>query len=125
MVGKRVRLVAHHVPSDPPDPLRWGAGSCLWESEGWCSFGHHEEPTRMWALLRQGWLIKHPTTYEYEMVGDSGERVGLELRVSLMGHRAKVVCATMPEVNLGASPSKLKSQLDSLEAVLSRFRETL
>lgn len=76
----------------------------------------------MWDVILQGYLTKLPVTEEYGIISDGGVIADLALRASLIGHHAKVVCATMPEVGAGLGADKLRNQLESLESVLSHIR---
>ncbi len=99
LVGERVYLATHHVPSDPIDPTRWGGGSCHWQPAGICPFGHHNVPTRLFNLTAQGVLVydlDHALkTGGWSVVGADGSHTILPLVLALPGHDGRLACATV------------------------------
>lgn len=98
-VGQRVRIAIHQLPEMPPDLLRWGGGSCLWQDAGHCPFGHHETPHRIYNVSGEGILL-----YDLDHKANSGgwwiQRFDgvqeiLPLAHALVGHRGRVACATV------------------------------
>jgi hypothetical protein len=124
-VGERVRLAAHHLPSDPVDPTRWGAGSCTYQP-GPCPFGHHIDPTRMYSFSAEGVLGRDGDAWTLAKFDGTVARIGLD---AMTGHRGRVACAPMIDVDAmrdSVTTSGIDGDIgvraDELRSVLERLR---
>jgi hypothetical protein len=104
--GRRVRLLAHHSPPEPPDNARWGGGSCMMESSGHCHFGHHEEPGNIFQFDATGDL--GPDDEGWGVVSNSGTQIHLYDGL-LVGHRSRIVVLAFPELQ------NMKAKVESLD----------
>lgn len=126
--GVRVRLLAHHRPTEPPDPARWGGGCCLLENTGRCHFGHHEDPRRLFSFNGGGvlrtadgeWLLEDDAT---------ATTVWLD---ALLGHRSQIVVMSSPDMGrieedvAGLDPGDMQdTTIDDLLARLRRTRDLI
>lgn len=92
-VGEHVRILAHHLPTQPHDSSRWGGGSCLFEAAGHCPFGHHEDPRQLFTLSVSGQLSE-----DGGWCAKMGDDVaGLHLNL-LVGHRSQLVLVRPADV---------------------------
>jgi hypothetical protein len=128
LLGQQVRLAAHHLPSDPIDPTRWGGGSCAYQTAGVCPYGHHQDSTRMYSFSGEGVLGQGP--------GGSGWTLtrfdGVQLQVGLgflEGHRGRVACAPLFDVEAmrdavvsSGMGADLGVRADELRSMLERLR---
>lgn len=100
--GQTFRLLAHHRPTEPVDNTRWGGGCCLYESSGFCPFGHHANPQHLYTFQAVGVL---------ECGGDTIRVVGEETKTPelayLVGHRSQIVMINRPD--MGDIDEKVKS----------------
>ena len=126
-VGERVRLAAHHLPSDPVDPTRWGGGSCTYQP-GPCPFGHHVDPTRMYSVTAEGVLGRDGDAWTLARFDGTTVSVGLD---ALVGHRGRVACAPMFDVEAmrdsvlsSGVDGDLGVKVDELRSVLDRLRRS-
>lgn len=125
VLGKRVALIAHHCPPDPPFKDRWGGGSCLLEPSGHCPCGHHERPD---------WLYSQTTAGVLQRGGDGwtvtkpdGEVVSLRLEW-LVGHTSQLVVTALP--NLDELKAELEKEMknptvEGIQARLTEMRDLL
>jgi len=128
--GQRVRLAAHHLPPNPPDPTKWGGGCCLWEQTGRCPAGHHARPTWLFNLSHEGILVQDGATWVVESF--DGTRTPFRLEEMLVGHQARVAAATVLDLEkmrdaLGAAGGSdevesLVERANDLHDLLSRIR---
>lgn len=132
LVGQKVQFAAHHVPSLPIDPTRWGAGSCLWQASGSCPFGHHQNPGSLFNVSEQGVLA-------YDLDHEKGEggwwiekfdggRVMLPLAHALSGHQARIAAATVlsvEEMRAALEEAGGVGSIDALGAKLSDVKDLL
>jgi hypothetical protein len=99
LVNEQVYFSTHHVPSDPIDPSRWGGGACLWQPAAMCPFGHHKNPSSLFNLTAQGFLVfdlDHTTkTGGWWVIGPDGSKTILPLTAFLPGHTGRVAAATV------------------------------
>lgn len=126
-VGERVRLAAHHLPSDPIDPTRWGGGSCTYQP-GLCPFGHHAYPTRMYSFSAEGILGRDGDAWTLTRFDGTVVPIGLE---ALVGHRGRVACAPVFDVEAmrdsvvsSGIDGDIGIKVDELRAVLERLRRS-
>jgi len=126
-IGQRVRLAAHHLPSDPIDPMRWGGGSCGYQP-GPCPVGHHLDPTRMYSFAGEGILDRDGSEWVLLRFDGAVVRVGLS---ALAGHRGRIVAA--PLIDVDAMRDQVVSagidadvgiRVDELRSVLDRLRRS-
>lgn len=125
MVGTRVRVAAHYVPSTPPDPARPGAGSCMWPV-GQCP-QHHGAPHWMFNVVGEGVLL---TTghgcWGVEQL--DGRVTSLPLGEVLPGHYARVAVASvftvdqMRDLVEGAGLSDVADKVTDLQGLLHRLK---
>jgi hypothetical protein len=109
-IDQRVTIALHHFPPVmPPDPEKWGGGSCLLQPMEWCQFGHHEHPHRFFSLSLEGILRQDGTRWFIEKF--DGTEVDLPFAF-LVGHYSRVACATMIDVD------KMKESLEKLRATM-------
>lgn len=128
LLGQQVRFAAHHLPSDPIDPTRWGGGSCAYQASGVCPYGHHQDPTRMYSFSGEGVLGQEPGGSSWTLTRFDGTTVQVNLGF-LEGHRGRVACAPLFSVDamrdavvssgIGAD---LGVRADELRSVLERLR---
>jgi hypothetical protein len=125
LVGVRVRLAAHHLPSTPIDPTRWGGGSCSFQPNP-CPFGHHADPTRMYSFSDEGVLGEDGDGWTLTRFDGRVVRAALS---NLDGHRGRVVAAPVVDVEamrdtVSASGvgADLGVRADQIRAVLERLR---
>lgn len=104
--GRRVRLLAHHSPPEPPDDARWGGGSCMMESSGHCHFGHHEDPGNIFQFDATGDLALDEDVWG--VIAKSGNHVQL-FDGFLVGHRARILALAFPEIQ------NMKAKIESLD----------
>lgn len=124
-IGSRVRIAAHHLPSDPIDPTRWGGGSCTY-GPGPCPFGHHTDPTRMFSYAGEGVLGRDGAAWTIARFDGTVDRVDLS---PLIGHQGRVVAAQVIDLEsmrdavaaAGIGP-ELGVRADELRQVLERLR---
>lgn len=126
-VGTRVRLAAHHLPSDPVDPTRWGGGSCGYQP-GPCPYGHHGDPTRMYSYTGEGVLGVDGDGWALTRFDGRVDRVGLS---ALVGHRGRVAVASVVDidamrdtVSVSGVEADLGVKVDELRSLLDRLRRT-
>ena len=140
LVGQKVQFAAHHLPSLPIDPTRWGAGSCMWQSAGHCPYGHHERPGDLFNVSVQGVLVydldHEKSSGDWWVEQFDGKRVPLPLALVLAGHQARIAAATVMSVEemrsalekagggsidaLGASVSNMQELLERLTSKVNR-----
>lgn len=102
LVGQRVYVAAHHVPSNPVDPTKWGGGSCFWQPAARCPFGHHVNPHSLYNLTAEGTLV-YDLDFQagaggWWVHGNDGGRHMLPWAVVLPGHTGRVAAATAMSV---------------------------
>lgn len=108
-VGQRVQLMAHHRPTEPHDPTRWGGGCCLFERAGHCPFGHHDAPQQLFAVQLSGVLRRDQGAWSVERDVDT-----FELHLDfLVGHRGQIL--VLRPANLAEIDDKVASLQGSLE----------
>ena len=106
-IDKHVSIALHHFPPVmPPDPDKWGGGSCLLQPMEWCPFGHHEHPHRFFTLSLEGFLRRAETRWFVEKF--DGTEADLPFSF-LVGHYSRVASATMIDVE------KMKESLDQMK----------
>ena len=127
MLGQQVRLAAHHLPSNPINPARWGGGSCEHQG-GICPFGHHQDPTRMYSFAGEG-VLKRSHHGKWLLSTFEGQLLVPQLD-DLCGHWGRVACVSVTAVermrdvvaksgldaNLGVRASELKDLLSRLRS---------
>lgn len=125
MVGTRVRVAAHYVPSTPPDPARAGAGSCLWPL-GQCP-QHRSTPHWMFNVVGEGALLSTgPGCWGVEQL--DGTVISLPLGEVLPGHHARVAAASvftvdqMRDLVEGAGLSDVADKVTDLHGLLHRLK---
>lgn len=126
LLGRSVVLVAHHCPPDPPDPARWGGGSCLLEGAGHCHAGHHERPGWLYEGKHRGTLVYEATSNEW-FTEHEGKRLKIYLDF-LVGHRSQIVVSALPSVE--DLQGKIKAEMenptiDGLQARIAEMRDLL
>jgi hypothetical protein len=114
---RNVQISAHHLPVMPPDPTRWGGGCCFWEqgragqfkaygsdTEPFCPFGHHHEPTKLFNLVAQGILHYKGEFYPSEdrVVIHQFDGTEVDFKTAfqsyLPGHRGRIAAATVVDI---------------------------
>jgi len=123
LLGARVRLAAHHLPSTPIDPTRWGGGSCSFQPER-CPFGHHVDPTRMYSFSDEGVLGEDGDGWTLTRFDGRVVRPALS---ALDGHRGRVVAAPVVDVEAMRDAASgvdvdIGVRADQIRAVLERLR---
>jgi len=118
MIGRPVRLSAHHFPPNPPDLTRRGAGACLY-APGACPVGHNTDAAWMYSYTGAG-VLGRKRDGRWRLTTDDGVVVdpGFE---ALYGHRARVVCVAADFTGGGAADS-LVGRVGELKAALDRLR---
>lgn len=106
MLGTRIRIAAHHLPPNPPDPNRWGGGCCLWESVGYCPAGHHTAPMSLHNFSEEGVLRQEGAVWS--LLDFRGHEHALDMVRWLNGHHARIAAATLLDVE------QMRESLDSL-----------
>lgn len=125
LLGERVRIAAHHLPSTPIDPTRWGGGSCTYQP-GPCPFGHHLNPTNMYSFSEEGILGKKDQ--EWTLTRFNGTVISLAFD-ALAGHQSRIACAPVVDIDTmrdslaasGIDPG-IGVTIDNLRATLNRLR---
>jgi len=93
LVGEEVQLAIHHLPANPPDPNRWGLGSCHFT--GACPAGHHVDPHKLLSVHGQGILRNVASRWWLDRFDGTQQEFPLHL---LEGHDARVAGATVFDV---------------------------
>jgi len=139
LIGQRVQLAMHHVPPMPIDATRWGGGSCLLEPTGYCPFGHHNDPNRMFNLAMDGVLVYDMDHKKGEggwwLQTFDGKKTMLPLTHVLLGHRGRIAAASITAVeemrdaleatgNL-AAVEDLGQKANDLQDLLSRLKQVV
>ena len=135
LVGQKVRVAAHHLPQLPIDANRWGGGSCMLQRTGYCPFGHHENPGRLFNISTEGILVydlDHANAEGGWWVEQfDGTRVALPLAHALVGHQSRVAAATATAIDemrdvvtqSGMEPvESLGNQVNDLTDLAERLR---
>lgn len=127
--GARVQFAVHHLPPNPPNPQRWGGGSCLWEGTGApCPAGHGEHPLFLFNIASDGVLGEESGTWFLDRF--DGTRLPLQLHM-LVGHHGRIASATLLSVEamrdvLGANGvdgvADLGVRADDLREILTRIK---
>ncbi len=125
MVGTRVRVAAHYVPSTPPDPTRPGAGSCMWPL-GRCQ-QHRGAPHWMFNVVGEGVLL---TTGQGRWGVEQLDGVVLDLPLGkvLPGHSARVAVASvftvdqMRDLVEGAGLTDVVDKVSDLQELLHKLK---
>jgi hypothetical protein len=127
LIGQHIRIAAHHLPSNPVDPTRWGGGSCTYQP-GLCPYQHHVDPTRMYSYTGEGVLdLRIGDNWVLTKFDGTVESVGLS---ALKGHQGRVAAAPIFSVEqmrdtVAASDiagADLGVRAEELKAVLNRLR---
>lgn len=113
--GRKVRMVMHFRPPDPPALEKWGGGCCYWEGAGDCPAGHHQNPKFLFQKAVVG-------RFQAEDMEIDGTKIPLDL---LEGHDARIVVLVdeLPkasDVNLGSMEERMV-ELDRLRAFLEEL----
>ena len=124
LVGTHVRVIAHHVVPNPPDPTRWGGGCCAWKPDP-CPAGHHLRPTWLYYVGSSGVLVAKDEDWCVE--DDWGDAHPLHLRTNLPGHAARLlVVSELSATNLDGVPSvvsDMRKRVEALGGVLDALRK--
>jgi hypothetical protein len=126
--GLLVHFVAHHCPPEPPQPDRWGGGSCLLEPTGRCHCGHHERPKWLYEIKTAGLLFRY--SEQWFVKGQTPHDLHLGF---LVGHYGQILCTAFPDpdgleaeieedVNSG-SVEALQNRITRLRDMLSQFNK--
>ena len=124
LVGSRVRVAVHLVPTMPLDPSARGAGSCRWREPG-CPAGHDEDPTALHAVSAEGFLRAEGNRWWVESFDGASTELGLE---RLPGHDARIVAATVADVSAmrdavsSSTAADLVERVVDLEAAIAKLR---
>ena len=94
LVGQDIHLAVHFLPSDPPNPERWGGGCCMWQPSQ-CPAGHHEHPDRLLNLAVRGVLGRDGDQWWIDQF--DGKRVQIPFTL-LDGHQGRVAAASVFDV---------------------------
>jgi hypothetical protein len=96
-VGKKVQVVAHHFPPEPPSRELWGGGCCYYQTsyEGaTCPFGHHANPNSLYELSVSG-ILRHEGD---DYVVETEDGIKHEIRLDyLIGHRSRLLIINQPD----------------------------
>jgi len=111
--GQEVQALIAHVPSQQQKD-RWGFGSCAFQTVGFCPFGHHLNPHKLFSMSGSGTLQK---------IGDWWGVSGLDFppRDTLVGHRCRVLI--VPHV-FHVEDSQVSDQLSELILTLSKLKNS-
>lgn len=91
--GHRLRVLAHHRPPEPIQQDRWGGGSCMFEGQGECPFGHHANPNHLFTFNKVGELRhRFLDGRDAWVVGADDLEVDL-----LVGHRSQITIINLPD----------------------------
>jgi hypothetical protein len=131
--NRKVRLAAHHLPADPIDPTRWGGGSCLWQRTiSDCPAGHQHRPTWLYNQSVEG-ILQQQSAGVWRVLQANGDIVVFDLITYLVGHNARIACASTAIVEnmrdmfpgkstsvdaIGHQVSDLKDLLDQLQKIV-------
>lgn len=122
-VGKKVRVAAHHLPTDPTaSPPKWGLGSCVWQAMGGeCPYGHNEHnPMDLFSISEEGVLVfdldhsKRSGGWWLEKF--DGTRMMLPLLWALNGHHGRIAAATALSIE-DMRDTVTKAGVDSVEGL--------
>jgi hypothetical protein len=118
LVGRKLVLLAHHRPLDPPDRDRWGGGACLYEPAGECPVGHHDRPGWLYTFHHVGTLSCAGS--KWAVTTDQGERHEPWL-AALVGHRSQIVLSALPDVEDLKAKLNLDEQPNTIEELQARI----
>jgi hypothetical protein len=107
-VGRKIRLSAHQMPTKPIDPARWGGGCCLWQPVGYCPYGHHKRPGRLYNQAGEGELVYKKCSGGWALRDPDGAWEMVPLSHALDGHVGRIVVATV------LSPEQLREAVSGL-----------
>jgi len=127
LLGKDLRLLAHHRPVEPMDQERWGGGCCFHESANSCPFGHHEKPLDLYTFNAVGVL----RVEGMKMFVDTRDGEVKEVLTGfLTGHRSQIVATSIPNMDeidekvQSFDPSNIENPtLENLTERLSDLRD--
>lgn len=120
LLGRKVSVVAHHEPYNPPIEDRWGGGSCLFQAAGSCPVGHHYRPKWIYNFTGSGTLDR--VQNQWVLCKDGSEPLPLSL-TSLVGHRSQVVFTSLPDVDLLQKEIEEDLKTASVEALQNRIAQ--
>lgn len=114
--GCQVSLHLGHHPPSPPQPDRWGQGSCLWEPAE-CPAGHHKEPQELLSFTQSGklrrdgkrWFIQGIEVPLVYLEGHHSQLVAIQSQGSRKGTAKKVEELTQRATALRDLLVKLRS----------------
>lgn len=90
-----LRVLAHHRPQEPLLQDRWSGGCCLYEPQGWCPFGHHEDPHRLYTFDEEGVLT--PSSSGWVVRTSNGDKpIVMDY---LVGHRSQITLINKPDLD--------------------------